>query len=184
LWRRAYRADVVGLYFVLLGAWGFLSAFSDLGLAAGALGAAKTLGAGAVALMILGALAYTSARTTLYVITTRRIVFKVGIALPIFYNVPFAQIASASLRLHDDGTGDVPVALIDGQRIAYLTLWPSARPFRFSRPEPALRCVANAREIAETLAGALAEASGKVQPGRSTATPSREQPAHAAAAAA
>ena len=69
---------------------------------------------------------------------------KIGIALPMFFNLPFSRIASASLRLYADGTGDIPVALDKGQRIAYLHLWPHARPFRLTQPEPALRCVPNA----------------------------------------
>ena len=131
---------------------------SDLGLAAALLGAAKTLAAGALALAILAGLAWLSARTTLYVVTTRRLVMKVGIALPIFYNVPFTQIGAATLRLHADGTGDLPVSLTDGQRIAYLTLWPSARPFRFTRPEPALRCIGDANAVARPSGGASRDA--------------------------
>ncbi len=52
-------------------------------------------------------LAWLSARTTLYVVTERRIVIKTGIALPMFINVPFKQIASANVRAFADGTGDV-----------------------------------------------------------------------------
>ena len=158
LWRRAFRADWVAIYFALLTIWGLVSPASDLGLAAALLGAGKTLAAGALALAILGGLAWLSARSTLYVVTTSRLVMKVGIALPIFYNVPFKQIGSATLRLHADGTGDLPVSLIEGQRIAYLTLWPSARPFRFTRPEPALRCVDDARAVADLLVKALRDA--------------------------
>lgn len=166
LWRRAYRADVVGLYFVVLAAWLFISATSEIGPAAGALSAAKTLAAGAVALSLLGFLAWLSARTTLFVVSTTRIVFKVGIALPIFCNLPFSQIAGATLRLDGDGTGDVSVAVTEGQRIAYLTLWPAARPFRFGKPEPALRCIANARAAADTLGAALRDAAGEPREAR------------------
>ena len=96
------------------------------------------------ALALLALLAWLGARTTLYVITSRRLVMKIGIALPIFFNLPFSPIASAALRVYSDGTGDIPVALGKGQRIAYLHLWPHARPFRFTKPEPALRCVRHA----------------------------------------
>jgi hypothetical protein len=86
-------------------------------------------------------------------------VIKIGIALPIFFNLPYSHILSASLRVYSDGTGDIPVALGDGQRIAYLQLWPHARPFRFAKPEPTLRCVPRAAEIAEALSRALIAAS-------------------------
>ncbi len=181
LWRRAYRADLIAVYIALAAGWIFLTETSALGPADGALGAAKTLAAGAIGLAILAFLAWLSARTTLFVISTKRIVLKVGIALPIFYNIPFAQIAGATLRLDGDGTGDVSVALTQGQRIAYLTLWPAARPFHFARPEPALRCIADARAVAETLGAALREAAGEPREARARveSEPQRVFAAHA-----
>ena len=158
LWRRAYRADWVAAWFGAMTVWNFVSTASDAGALAGFVSAIRTLGSGAVALGILALLAYASARTTLYVITQRRIVIKTGIALTIFFNVPFSQIAAANVRVYGDGAGDVPVALTHDQRIPYIGLWPSARPFRFSKPEPTLRSIANARQIAETLGRALKEA--------------------------
>jgi hypothetical protein len=104
--------------------------------------------------------------------------------LPIFYNVPFKQISGASLRMYGDGTGDVPVALKDSQRIPYIALWPSARPMRFTRTEPALRCIPNARQVAQTLGLALAEAAGGTASRSSVAQTPASQPAHAASAAA
>jgi len=157
--RRAFRADVVVAYFVLMAAWNFGSIGWDAGVAAGALSAVKTLSAGFAAIGLLALLAWLSSRTTLYVVTTRRIVMKIGIALPIFFNMPFTQIVSASARVYTDGTGDIPVALGPEQRIAYLHLWPHARPFRIKRPEPALRCVPDAAAVAEALARALKAAS-------------------------
>ena len=124
---------------------------------------AKTLGIGAAALALLALLAFASARTTLYVVTSRRLVLKVGIALPIFINLPFTQIASAAARFYSDGTGDIPVALAPSQRVAYFALWPHARPFHFRHPEPALRCVANGVEVAETVSRALREAAGQTE---------------------
>jgi hypothetical protein len=60
-------------------------------------------------------------------------------------------------------------------------IWPSTRPFHFRQPQPMLRSVANAREIAELTARAMIEANG----GRGAATaPAREAPAFASPAAA
>jgi hypothetical protein len=115
----------------------------------------RTLALGFLALALIGLLAWLSSRTTLYVVTTRRVVMKIGIALPVFLNLPFAAITSASLRLDRDGTGDIPLALAAGQRIAYLHLWPHARPFRINRPEPTLRAIPGASAVAETLSRAL-----------------------------
>jgi hypothetical protein len=180
LWRRAYRADWVAAWFGVMTLWNLVSTTSDAGLFLGVVSAIKTLGFGAAALSILAFLAWLSARTTLYVVTTKRLVIKSGIALPLFFNVPFKQVGAANLRAFADGTGDVTVGLTQGQRIAYLTIWPSVRPWRFTRSEPALRCIPNARYIAETLGRALAEASGEVPSSR----PRAESPAGAPAFAA
>ena len=110
---------------------------------------------GALCLGLLGLLAWLSARTTLYVITSRRIVMKVGIALPIFFNIPYSQIASAALRTFTDGTGEIPLALAPGRRIALLHLWPHARPFHIANPQPALRCIPDVGEVAQTLQQAM-----------------------------
>jgi hypothetical protein len=75
----------------------------------------------------------------------------------------FTQIASAAARLYSDGTGDILVALAPSQRVAYFALWPHARPFHFRHPEPALRCVANGVEVAETVSRALREAAGQTE---------------------
>ena len=78
-----------------------------------------------------------------------------------FIHIPFKQIRAANVRAFADGTGEVTVGLAEAQRIPYLALWPSARPLRFARPEPALRGIANARDVGATLARALAEAAGQ-----------------------
>jgi Bacterial PH domain len=162
--RRAYRADFVAPYFVALTVWNCFSVGRDSGWIAASVVGAKTLGIGGAALALLAVLAYASARTTLYVVTTRRLILKVGIALPIFINLPFSQIVSAAARLYSDGTGDIPIALAASQRVAYFALWPHARSFHFRHPEPALRCVANGVEVAETLSRALREAAGQAEP--------------------
>jgi hypothetical protein len=112
------------------------------------------IGGGGIA--VLTVLAWLVHRTTVYTITDRRVVMHVGIALPITLNLPHARIEAAGLHLFADGTGDIPLLLPPGERIAYLHLWPHARPWRVSRPEPMLRSVPEARAVAECLAGALA----------------------------
>lgn len=163
LGRRAFRADFIGGYFGVMTVWNFGLAASSTGVVDGIVSAAKTAGSGALALTLLYFLAWLSSRTTLYVVTSRRVVMKVGIALPIFFNLPFTTVASASLRTYADGSGDVPIALGPEQKIAYLHLWPHARPFRMAHPEPALRCVPRALEVAEILSRALIEAANEGQ---------------------
>ena len=154
LMRHAYRADWVAAYFGALAIWNAV-AESEAGMTAVAIAIGKSLVLGALCLGLLGLLARLSARTTLYVVTSRRIVMKVGIALPIFFNIPYSQIASAALRRFNDGTGEIPLALAPGRRIALLHLWPHARPFHVANPQPALRSIADVSEVAETLRQAM-----------------------------
>ncbi len=154
LLRHAYRADLVAAYFGALAIWNAVMD-NEAGAIAAGIAMAKTLALGAVCLGMLGLLAGLSARTTLYVVTSRRIVMKVGVALPIFFNIPYSQIASAALRAFNDGTGEIPLALGPGRRIALLHLWPHARPFHIANPQPALRSIADVGEVAEILRQAM-----------------------------
>ena len=110
---------------------------------------------GSVAVGLLAGLAWASARTTVYTVTTKRVVLRFGIALPITLNLPFARIDGASVRLLPGGVGDIPLTLSGQDRLAYLILWPHVRPFRFTRPEPMLRAVPDAATVAGVLGAAL-----------------------------
>jgi hypothetical protein len=111
---------------------------------------------GMVASAMLCGLAYLSARTSVYTITTKRVVMRIGMALPVSINLPFNQIDGASLRVFANGSGDIPLKVTKKERVAYLMLWPHARPFHFAHPQPALRCIPKADDVASLLASALA----------------------------
>ncbi len=126
--------------------------------------------AGAVAIGALCLLGWLSARGTVYTITSRRLVLRFGVALPMTVNLPFAVIAGAGLRLSRGGHGDLPVAIVPGEKVSYAVLWPHVRPWRLSRPEPMLRAVPDAATVAGSLGRALATHAG---------TPIRVAPAQA-----
>jgi hypothetical protein len=111
---------------------------------------------GLVASAMLCGLAYLSARTSVYTITTKRVVMRVGMALPVSINLPFNQIDGAALRVFANGSGDLPLKVTKKERVAYLMLWPHARPFHFAHPQPTLRCIAKADDVASLLTAALA----------------------------
>ena len=111
---------------------------------------------GLIAATLLAGLAWLSARTTVYTITTRRVVMRIGMALPVTINLPFRQIDGASLRLIGNGSGDIPLRVTPQERLAYLLLWPHARPFHFRHPQPCLRAIPNADNVAAQLAASLA----------------------------
>ena len=157
--RRVFHVRKVVLYCSVLLAWRVVADLADGATVVAALGAALGLVPFALtALAILAALAWAFASTTVYTITSRRVVMRYGVALPMTLNLPFARITGAGLRLHPDGSGDLPLTLAGPDRIAYLHLWPHARPWRVARPEPMLRAVPKAGEVAALLADAMVEA--------------------------
>lgn len=166
--RRAMRVRLVAGYFVLLAAWGVSgrlgSPVSEVALSTLRLGA---LAAAAIALLML--FAWLVARTTLYTVTTQRVVVRFGIALPITIQIPFRMIESAGTHIWPDGTGDIAVSLTPGQRIGYLVMWPHARPWKLTAAQPALRGVADAAAVSLILGRALASSAS--QPAKAVSIP-------------
>jgi len=70
-------------------------------------------------------------------------------------NLPLRQIDAASLRPGRNGHGDIALTLAPGIRIGYVHLWPHARPWQVRWPQPMLRALPNASEVASLLANAL-----------------------------
>ncbi|MEO0035497.1 MAG: putative photosynthetic complex assembly protein PuhB [Pseudomonadota bacterium] len=156
---RAFRFGWLAVYFGLFGGWAAVSVVADGGGAVRALGAVVlTLAAGLTAGAILSLIGWASARATTYSITNRRVVISHGVALPLSVNLPFGMIESVALKTYSDGTGDLVLTLGGNRNLAYLVLWPHARPWRFSKVEPMLRAVPGAVAIARILGDALAEA--------------------------
>lgn len=105
----------------------------------------------ALALLLLGATAWFAARTTLYTLTDRRIVMRIGVVLTLTLNLPLRQIAGASFRPLADGHGDIALSLAGKDRIAFLNLWPHARPWQLKNPQPSLRCLPGAAAVGERI---------------------------------
>ena len=146
--RQALHLDLVLVYFGALLAWrGISSAYDGAPLGQTLAAMAGMLPLIALALTLLGGIAWLMARTTVYTITSKRVVMRVGVVLSITFNLPFAQIASAGWRQRGkpggqgDQGGDIVLSLAGADRIAYLHLWPHARPWELRDPQPAMRCV-------------------------------------------
>ena len=107
------------------------------------------------ALGILCFLAWLNSRTTVYTITSRRVVMRFGAALPKAINLPFTVIESASLKALPRDGGDLALALKAPNKIAFLQLWPHVRPWKVAAPEPTLRALSDARAVAGILANAM-----------------------------
>ncbi len=118
-----------------------------------------------IAIGIAVSLAQLSARTTVYTITDRRVVMRIGIVLTVTFNLPLPRDPERRpARDGADGTGDIALQLKAPDRIAYLHLWPHARPWRMARPEPMLRCVADAAAVAKIAVRRLAQADRHARP--------------------
>jgi hypothetical protein len=111
-----------------------------------------------VAVGLLALVAWATSRTTVYTVTNKRIVMRIGIALPVTFNLPYAKMIRADLAVRKDGSGDIVTTLVPGERIAYLVLWPHLRPWSVSQPQPALRCIPDARRVGALLGVALSSA--------------------------
>ena len=148
--RTAFSTRAVAVYFALLAAWALVAAFA--GQRPALTGVEMTLGLGAVALLLLHALAFASARSTVYTLTNRRVVLRFGIAVPKCVNLPLAKVASVDLARHADGTGDVPLLLDGPSKLGVLALWPHARPWAIVRPQPMLRAIPDAERVAALVA--------------------------------
>jgi hypothetical protein len=179
---RVFHARKIALYFGLLIAWRAAAGADQHPWMTYFL-------AGAVPLVVLGTLcvgcslllARLTERATVYAVTDRRVVLRIGLVLQSTINIPFRQIQAASVKLDPDGTGDIALRLGDQDRLAYLMLWPHARAWHLSHPQPTLRCVPNAAEVGELLRRGVVAVTDP-PPVAADGVPPAEPPAEMAAA--
>ncbi|MBR0654481.1 photosynthetic complex putative assembly protein PuhB [Plastoroseomonas arctica] len=128
-------------------------------------GALQLLATALATILVLAVIGRFAAKSSVYTITDRRLVLRIGMALPMTINIPFASIATMALRNNSDGTGDIVLSLLPGHRVAWLALWPHCRTLKLSRPQPVLRALQNAPVAAQVLARALAASADQPVPG-------------------
>jgi len=175
--RRAFHIRGLAAYFGVIVAYCFGSAaLGGKPLAGAALSAAELSGVALVPIAFLALYAWAVGRATVYSITNRRVVIQLGLALPMAINLPFEKIETAALKGRENDFGDISLLLNARDKIAYLVLWPHARPWRLARPEPMLRAVPDAGRVGQLLARALAASADMPVPAAPEA-----QPGHAAA---
>lgn len=157
--QRAMHLRMVAAYFAVLAVWRGAALSADgAGLHTAAAGAAWIVLLGAVPVGIGLLYAWFAARETIYTITNRRIVVRTGVALPMTVNLPFAVIRSAGVAIQPDGTGDIAIEMTPPHRASLVALWPHTRSWRFIRPQPTLRALAEPEAVAQLLGRALAAA--------------------------
>lgn len=163
--RRIFHLPLVIGYFALMLVWRIAAQLQDgVPVLAALKGSLVMALLAAVAIGVLAALARLAASTTVYTLTDKRVVMRIGIVLTVTYNLPLKHIDAAHLLpLGGRRRGGVPATageialqLRSDTRIAYLNLWPHARPWLFSRPQPMLRCLPDAQAVAHRLSEAWA----------------------------
>ncbi|MEO0384835.1 MAG: photosynthetic complex putative assembly protein PuhB [Pseudomonadota bacterium] len=126
-----------------------LNAGASVGTAAGEAGIILAFGLVGVGILML--LAWLVERTTVYTITNKRVMMRVGVAIQKTFNVPFAAIDGAALRSNNKDIGNLSVSLKPDVSLAYLILWPHVRPWRMRNTEPTLRAIPKASNVAKLL---------------------------------
>lgn len=162
---RAFHLRGLALYFGVLVVWSVFNAvWAGEAPRAIALSTAQFAGLALVPLLLVALYAWAVTRATTYTITDRRVVIRLGLALPMTINLPFGRIDNAAFNPGQDGSGDIALQLAAGDKLAYLILWPHARPWRMAKPEPMLRAIPDAALVAQLLARALAASAGVPTP--------------------
>ncbi|MEL7460046.1 MAG: photosynthetic complex putative assembly protein PuhB [Pseudomonadota bacterium] len=141
-------------YFALLAFWRVGVSAADIGWGAALPQAIPFVVLGLVAGGLILLVAWVQARATIYTITTARVAMRIGAALTLTLNLPYTKIESADLSLKKDGSGTITLTTAGKTRLSYLVIWPHVRPWRMSKPEPALRAIPDAARVAQILADA------------------------------
>lgn len=151
---QALKARWVIGWFVLLALWRGGATLADGTLADAGRVVATYAVIGAAAVAVLYACGYVMARSTVYTLTNRRVVMRIGAALTVTLQMPFSRIAAADLALGRGGTGTIAFEPIGDGKLGTLALWPHCRPWA-KRAQPAFRAISDAARVAE-LVGDLA----------------------------
>jgi hypothetical protein len=155
--RNVMHVRALAAYFGVLLAWrGIAAAHDGVPLGEALLAVAYLLPLPALALGLLASMAWLVARTSVYTITDRRVVLRIGVVLNVTFNLPFGRVDAVGLKTHHNGSGDVSLLLAESDHIAYIHLWPHARPWQLRRTQPTLRCIPDAARVAALLSTALA----------------------------
>ena len=181
---RALRVREVLAYFAFLIVLELVRRLGAGDLQASALsGLVVTAVLGSAACIVLGVIAYLSARTTVYTVTNRRVAIRTGIAFTFTINLPFVLLDSVDVATRRGGGGDVLLTLARGERLSYAMCWPSVRPWHYRYPQPLLRCIPQAQRVGELIARAVAETGATVSVRRRTEAEVQTSPPREAVAA-
>jgi hypothetical protein len=155
--RNTFKVGWLAAYFAVFVTARAVAAYEEGRGVHGLLQVLTALALAGACLAVLSGMAWINARATMYTITTRRIVMRIGVALPTTFNLPFKRLASADVKVRKDGDGDIVLQIAGRDRIAWLHLWPHVHPFHLARARPMLRTIAEPERVASLLAAAVQE---------------------------
>lgn len=168
---RVFHVRKIAIYFGLILVWRLASGWMDgSSLASAATFVLWFLPVALAAVGIPALLAWLYARSSVFTITSRRVVMRFGVALPWSLNLPYRTIDAAAISVQKDGTADIAISLTGLGRISYLHLWPFARPWWINRAQPMMRGLPDGVEAAHILAHAL-KTFADTSPDRTVAMP-------------
>lgn len=150
--REALSIHWVAAYFAALALWRGIAAWGSVDAARGVEAASVLLVMGTIACALIALIAWVQAWATVYTVTNRRIVMRIGAALTVSLNLPYRWIASADLHLREDRAGTITLDLLGTTRFSYLVCWPHVRPWHMHKTQPALRCIPEAEKVAKMIA--------------------------------
>jgi hypothetical protein len=176
--RHTFHQRKLAAYFYLMLAWWMFNSFGELPRETFLLRGSILLVLSSLPVLFAEVLARLVARTSVYAITDRRVVLKVGIVFPMTINIPLRLVAGAGIRRYPDGTGHIAFPLVPGERLAYVALWPHCRVFDLTRPIPVLRGLTDPVAVGQAFREvALAQDGGaEAPPSRAADVPSRSEP--------
>lgn len=139
-----------------------------------------------LALGLLTGVAWFAGRSTLYTLTNKRVVMRIGIVLTLTFNLPYRRVAAASMRRYGQRSLDIALQLYPQDRIGWFHLWPHQRAWHLRHPQPTLRCLPQGEAVGALLMqqwqtvhqGAVVLGAEPSAPSTSPAAPARQPARH------
>lgn len=152
--RESLSVNWVAGYFGVLALWRFVTVVDLMPMGQAVAATLPLVVLGAIVYALLFGIAWIQAHYTMYTITSSRVAMRIGAALTLTLNLPYRELGNAALDLRKSGTGTIALDTTGETKLSYLVIWPHARPWRFGKTQPALRCIPDAQNVAAILAEA------------------------------
>ena len=141
-------------YFIFLFVWRFISVSDLMPIYQAVLVSLPFLALGLIVTLLLMLVGFIQANATVYTITNKRVVMRIGAALTVTLNLPFTEIENAAIASSSKNFGSIVIDTKQDSKFSFLVLWPHARAWHFKKPQPSLKCIPDADEVAEILSNA------------------------------